>query len=370
MFEILRGPVARRPSSGVLILALVAALVAFSAGAQTPPKKVRIGYGGPIPSPWLALPGPLGYWRVEGLDVELFNARGSAQAIQQLIGAQADLAQVNSAPLVQAATNIGMLIRDVMLNTVIDWSLVVLEDGPIQNIRDIKGKGVGTSGLGGGGISLLKSLMQANGLDPDRDVTIYATGGPLQAAQALASNKVQGLFYWGSGIAAMEETGIKLRSFTDPEWRQLPGYSLAALHGTILRDPKTVEGLVRGAAKASLFAVTNPDCMRRVREASYQRRMAAGLDEVVAASADLRALAATIASMKLARDLSGGKEWGKSTPEQFGRLQDILLHTKQIGKKLVNPADYIIAVPDFFTRVNAFDHDAITAQAKACDIKM
>jgi NitT/TauT family transport system substrate-binding protein len=359
-----------RPRFGALIPTLAALLVALSAAAQTPPKKVRIGYGGPIPSPWLALPGPLGYWREEGLDVELFNAHGSAQALQQLIGAHADLAQVNSAPLVQAATNIGMLIRDVMLNTVVDWSLVVRQDGPIESIRDIKGKGVGVSGLGGGGISLLKALMQANGLDPDRDVTIYATGGPLQAAQALAANKVQGLFYWSSGIAAMEETGIKLRSFTDPEWRQLPGYSLAGLHGAILRDPKTIEGLVRGAAKASLFAVTNPDCMRRVREGSYQRRMPAGLDEVVAASADARALAVTLDSMKLAFEQGGGRDWGKSTPEQFGRLQDILLRTKQIGKKLVNPADYIIAVPDFFARVNTFDHDAIAAQAKACDIRM
>jgi NitT/TauT family transport system substrate-binding protein len=80
------------------------------------------------------------------------------------------------------------------------------------------------------------------------------------AAQALANDKVQGLFYRGSVIAALENTGLTFRTFLDPQWHRLPGYSLAALQSTIVRDAKMLEGLVRGAAKASLFAYTNPDC--------------------------------------------------------------------------------------------------------------
>jgi NitT/TauT family transport system substrate-binding protein len=365
-------PRRKRATLSASIVGLVAALAAFPALAQTPLKKVRIAYGGHwlVTSPWLALPGPLGFWRQEGLEVELLNAQGSLEAVQLLVGAQADLVQINSAPLVQAATNNGMLIRDVMLNTTIDWSLVVPQDSPIKTIRDIKGKSVGTAGFGGGGTSLLKSLLQANGLDPDRDITVYATGPVLQAAQALRSNKVQGLFYWGSAIAALEDTGLELRSFTDPDWRRLPGYSLAALHGTVARDPKLLEGLVRGAAKASLFALTNPDCARRLRWASNPGAPPTGAGEAAAVKTDLRALDATLGAMKLAFDLSGVNEWGKSTPEQFARLQDILLRTKQISKKLANPADYVIAVPDFFKNANAFDHDAVVTQAKACDAKM
>ena len=364
-----------RPKLAVLIgstLGLIAALATPPAFGQTPLKKVRIAYGGQglVMSPWLALPGPLGYWRQEGLEIELINTQGSLQAIQLLIGDRADLAQITSAPLVQAVTNNGMLIRDVMLNTIIDWSLVVLQDSPIQTIRDIKGKSIGTAGFGGGGVSLLKSLLQSNGLDPDRDVTVYATGPVAQAAQALKTNKVQGLFYWASAIAGFENAGLALRRFTDPDWRRLPDFSLAALYGTIVRDPKMLEGLVRGAAKASLVALTNPDCARRVRWASNPAARPTDTDEAAAAKADLRALDATVNAMKLALDLSGGKEWGKSTPEQFARLQDILLRTKQIEKKLANPADYIIAVPDFFKNANTFDHDAVVAQAKACDAKM
>ncbi len=364
-------PAALIPS--ILLASLAAALVsAPAAQAQAPLTKVKIAYGGQVLNvsyPWLELPGALGYWRQEGLDVEVFIAQGSLQAIQLLVAGQADVAQVNSAPLVQAATNNSIPIRDIMMNTVIDWSLVVPADSPIKTIRDFKGKAIGTASLGSGGVALLKSYMQANGLDPEKDIQILPTGVGPMAAGALKSDKVQGLFYWGSAIAALENTGLTFRSFFDPEWHRLPDYSMAALNGTIQRDPKMIEGVVRGAAKASLFAMTNPDCARRVQWASYPSTKPSGADEATLVKWDLHFLESSLAGMKLALDLSGGKEWGKTTPEQFGRLQDVFIKTKLIEKKLVNPADYIVGIPDFFQKANTFDHAAVVAQAKACDVK-
>jgi NitT/TauT family transport system substrate-binding protein len=357
--------------SNVAIGLLTALLAALPVQAQAPLKKVKLAYGGPalnISQPWLQLPGPLGYWRQEGLDVEVFTARGSLQAIQLLIAGQADVAQINSWPLVQAATNNGILIRDVMLNTVIDWVLVVPQDSPVKNIRDFKGKAIGTAGLGG--MALLKSFVQAGGLDPDRDVAVLPTGAGPMAAQALANNKVQGLFYRSSVIAALENTGLVFRSFSDPQWNRLPGYSLAALQSTIIRDVKMLEGLVRGAAKASLFAYTNPDCARRTQWESYPATKPSGADEATLVKWDMRTLDSSLATMKMAFDLSGGTDWGRATPEQFARLQEVYFKGRLIAKKLVNPADYIISVPDFFNKANAFDHDAIVAQAKGCDVKM
>jgi NitT/TauT family transport system substrate-binding protein len=363
---------AKIAARAILGLGLAAALLAAApAPAQTPLKQVKIAYGGQVLNvsyPWLELPGALGYWRQEGLDVEVFIAQGSLQAIQLLVAGQADIAQINSAPLVQAATNNGIPIRDVMMNTVIDWSLVVPQDSPIQSIRDFKGKAIGTASLGSGGVALLKSFMQANGLDPEKDVQILPTGVGPMAAGALKSDKVQGLFYWGSAIAALENTGLTFRSFYDPEWHRLPDYSMAALQGTITRDPGMIEGVVRGAAKASLFASTNPDCARRVQWSAYPSTKPSGADEATLVKGDLHFLESSLTGMKLALDLSGGSEWGKTTPEQFARLQDVFLKTKLIEKTLANPADYIVDLPAFFQKANTFDHDAVIAQAKACNV--
>src|SRR5262249_21332064 len=154
------------------------------ARAQEPAKKVRIAYGGAALStltPWLLLPAALGYWKAEGLDVELIIAPGSQHAIQRLVAGQADVGQINSAPLVQAATNNGMLIRTVMMNTVIDWSLVVAQDSPIKTLADLKGKAIGTANPLSSGVALLKAFLQTNNIAPDKDLQIV-TIGPRQTA--------------------------------------------------------------------------------------------------------------------------------------------------------------------------------------------
>jgi NitT/TauT family transport system substrate-binding protein len=347
-------------------------LVTAAAHAQEPFKKVRIAYGGPVltsATPWLLLPAALGYWRAEGLDVELILAPGSQHAIQRLVAGQADVVQINSAPLVQAATNNGMLIRTVMMNTVIDWSLVVGDDSPIRTTADFKGKAIGVANPLSSGVAMLKPFLQANGIVPGKDVQIVTIGGRQTAGGALKSDWVQALFYRQAAITALESSGLAFRSFFDPEWRRLPGFSMAALHGTIARDPRTIEGLVRGAAKASLFAATNPECARRIQWESYPATRPSGADEAALAQLNLRLLDSRLAGMTLALDLSGGKEWGKTTPDQFARLQDLFLRTGLIAKKLVNPADFIIGVPDFFQKANVFDRDAIVTAAKACNVK-
>jgi NitT/TauT family transport system substrate-binding protein len=111
-------------------LGIVATLLAGPVSAQEKPK-IRIAHGGQllnISYPWLEMPAALKYWDQEGYDVEVFIGQSSLQSIQLLVAGQADLAQINSGPLVQAVTKNGIPVQDVMMNTVIEWSLVVPED--------------------------------------------------------------------------------------------------------------------------------------------------------------------------------------------------------------------------------------------------
>lgn len=353
------------------VLGIVATLLAAPAFAQGKPK-IRIAHGGQllnISYPWLEMPAALKYWDQEGYDVEVFIGQSSLQSIQLLVAGQADLAQINSGPLVQAVTKNGIPVQDVMMNTVIEWSLVVPEDSPITSVKDFKGKAIGTSSLGTGGVALLKSFMEANGVDPEKEIQILPVGiGPL-AYQALRTNQVQGLMYWGSAIASFENFGAKFRRFYDPNWHQMPDFSLVALKSTIDRDSRAIEAVVRGAAKGSLFALTNPDCARKVQWAYRPASKPTGADEATLIKNDVHYLNATLDGMKLALNLSGGKEWGKTTPAQFDPLQEFLLRTKQIDKK-VPSADLVIGIPNFFERANNFDHEVVEKQAIACNIKL
>lgn len=351
----------------------LAGLLAGTALAQSgkPLKKVTIAAGTQVLNiayPWLMMPQALNYWRQEGYDVQVMVGQSSLQSIQLMAAGNADFAQVNSGPLVQAAVMNGVPLRAVMVNGVVDWSLVVPESSSIRSVLDFKGKSIGVSTLGTGGVALLKAYLRTHGVNPDTEVQIIPVGfGPV-ALQALRSGNVQGLMYWASAIASFENAGENLRYFVAPEWRKYPDFSLVTLQSTIAKDPAMVEAIVRGAAKASVFSVANPDCVRQLQWKHFPSSKPSGADQVTLVKRDLHYLNAQLDSMKKAMELGGGKLWGKMGGAQFAPLESFLLDTKIIDKKLPSADQYVIDVPGFFERVNNFDRAAIEAQAKACAI--
>src|SRR5260370_6386453 len=185
----------------LMLAALLAATGAATgtASAQTPAaplKKTQLGIGTLVLNltyPWAMLPPVLGYWREEGYEVEVFAAQSSLQAIQVMSAGKVDFVEANSAPIMQAAANSNIPIRTIMGNTVIDWSLVSPAGSPIHKVADFKGKVIGLSSLGTGGVALLKSYLAANGLNPHTDVPMLPSALRPAAPRAPRTVRAHGL---------------------------------------------------------------------------------------------------------------------------------------------------------------------------------
>jgi len=354
-------------------LAACGALIAAApdANAQAAPKKVTIAVSTTVLNvayPWLMMAQAMGYWRQEGYDVQVQPVGASLQVVQQMVGGNAQIGEINSTVVVQANVVTKIPVRVVMLNGVIDTRISVLEDGPIKTVADLKGKTIGVFSLASGAIPLLKSYLAANGLDPNKDVSLIPVGFGAQPVDALRTNKVQALLYWASANANFENAGLKLRYLSDPDWLKIPDFSLVALQKTIDADPDMIVAIVRGAAKASLFAETNPDCVRKLQWAHWPNtKPTAAADDATAAQWDLRSLNAMLFTMQQAYDLGAAKLWGSVSAQDYGRMQDFMVDTKQISDKVPNET-FMIAIPDFYQKVNNFDHDAVIAQAKSCEV--
>jgi NitT/TauT family transport system substrate-binding protein len=185
------------PARAALVLAAVL-LIAVQALAQStkPLKPVKIALGTQVVNvtyPWLTLPIALGYWRDEGYDVQVVTVGGSLQGIQQLVAGGVEFAQVNSTGLIQANADQNVPVRGLMGTGTIDWGVGVLADGPIKSVTDLKGKKIGIFSLGTGGAPLLKGYLRSNGIDPDKDVQIIATGAGAPALEARRADRVQAL---------------------------------------------------------------------------------------------------------------------------------------------------------------------------------
>ncbi len=350
-------------------LALFLALGALANPAPAAPlQKVRIVVGGTtilnITYPWLNLPRALGYWKDEGYDVEVVGLAPGVQPLPLLVSGRADFVQASSSDIIQANLIGQQPVRVAMQNTSIDWAIGVPPGSAIRTMQDFKGKTIGTLSLAGGALNFLKTYMVQCGMDPERDVSLVAVGFGAPAIQALQSGRVQGLFYWSAGLASFENAGLAMRYISAPDWRTYPDYSLAVMQQTLDRDPKMVEAIVRGAAKATLFAMTNPDAVRQIQWRTFPDTKPTGnVDEATLAKWDLNNLHAELQCMKESFDMNGGKMYGNAEPQGFDRLQAFMLKTGQIQSTLPG-STFLPTIPDFYAKTNNFDAAAVAASAR------
>jgi NitT/TauT family transport system substrate-binding protein len=364
---------ARSRRHGALIGVFMLAAAALTACAPTPKAlhKVTVAVGSQVLNSsytYLVMPAALGYWRQEGLDVDLVPVGGSQQAIQQLVGGSADFVEVNASSLIQSVATTGLPLRALMVNTTAaDWALVSLAGGPVKSVRDFKGRTIGIATLGSGGAPLVRAYLRANGLDPDKDVTLLPTGSAGMALQALQSGRVDGLMYWGSALLTFEMAGAKLNYFRAPEWATYADFSLATTDGVLAKNGAVAEALARGMAKASVFFAANPDCARKVLWKQTPQYKASAGDDAAKINFDDKMIALGAGQVTSARALGDGKAWATAPQAAYENMQRFMIDNKVIAKGAPGAALAPSSDPGFFQRANQFDAEQIRQQALRCD---
>lgn len=318
---------------------------------------INIGY------PNDTLPIALGYWKEEGLDVEVIAAGATLQGIQQLVGGGVQFAEGNASGFLQAISENNLPLRLSITHSVVDWKFVVPKGSDIRDAQSLKGKRIGIISLASGATPLLKAYLSGNGVSPD-DVEVIPVGFGAAPVEALRKGDVDTLLYWGTAVAAFENAGLEMDTFVPEAWPQLPDYVLTTTTAIAESDPDMVVGMARGMAKAILFVRTNPECALDIHWKNHPDTRSQGPDEATSRAWDMNILKAKITSYEDAMKLSD--TWGAVDQKYWDGLQTYLIETQQISKE-VAPGDFLVSIPDFFARVNDFDHDAIVAQARACD---
>ena len=107
-----------------------------------------------------------GFYKREGLDMELIFVRGASTAVQALLANQIQFifSIGPQMPAVWEGNDIMLLAQQVGRPT---FSLVVTPD--IQKIADLKGKKIGVT-FGGSTAAGTKALLELNKINPDKDV--------------------------------------------------------------------------------------------------------------------------------------------------------------------------------------------------------
>ena len=236
----------------VILSALCFILVAGQVGAQ----QVR----GAFPSPSIQIlpmmvAAERGFYKREGLELELVFVRGATTAVQALLANQIQFifSIGPQMPAVWEGNDIMLLAQQVGRPT---FSLVVTPD--IQKISDLKGKKLGVT-FGGSTAAGTKALLELNKINPDKDVEYISLPGNEPKIAAMKQGLISGaLLAPPADYLAMKSGMKRLVSLADV-FKDTAFTGLAATSKTIRENPQMVKRMVRAIVRSVIHTRDNPE---------------------------------------------------------------------------------------------------------------
>jgi NitT/TauT family transport system substrate-binding protein len=240
------------------------------------------------------------------------------------------------------------------------YGIAVPIDSPIVKITDLKGKTIGLTSMGSGGLLVGKAIVATAGMNPERDVRFVVAGESAQTAAMLRNKQVDALSQFDTQYALVENAGIKLRLLDTKEIERYPSNGFIALEETLRTRRKDAVGLARAYAKGTIFAINNPEAAVRIFYEVYPDAKPTGKDEATIIREGINVLQARIPTWNPER--GGVKRWGENSELNYASYMDFLLKWGVIKQK-VDVKD--VVTNELIDDINKFDASKVVAEAKA-----
>jgi len=196
-----------------------------------------------------------GFFKREGLDLELIFVRGATTAVQALIANQIHFifSIGPQMPAVWEGNDIILLAQQVGRPT---FSLVVTPD--IQKIADLKGKKIGVT-FGGSTAAGTKALLELNKINPDKDVEYIGLPGNEPKIAAMKQGIISAALLAPPADYLAMKSGLKRLVSLADIFKDTAFTGLAANRKTIIENPQMVKRMVRAIVRAVLHTRDNPE---------------------------------------------------------------------------------------------------------------
>lgn len=245
--------------------AAVLLIVAFLPGrSNAQSSKFIIGYANfsPTYAPiWVAK--EAGFFDKHSLNADTIFIRGGAMATQALVSRSFDFIIAGGVAAIEAALAGAEIVIVAVPANRMDQVLVARND--ISHPTQLKGKKIGVNSLVGSAILAIKIMLQAVGLNPERDVIYVASGDPATRVAALQSGLVDATGLSPPFTLTARRAGFNVfDAIPALESLEYPSASLIARQESVRRDPVTFDKLTRSIIEAVHFFKTRKSETKKV----------------------------------------------------------------------------------------------------------
>ena len=189
-----------------------------------------------------------GLFKKWNLDPAITTTAGGATALRGLHAGDFDFAAVLPEEPVNSIDNGSPMKIICSINDKDVYSFFVTPD--INSVKDLKGQKVGILSQGNGTDYQVRTLLAANGIDPDKDATLVAVGGNAERLAALKSGQVKGTVF--SPPTDQQAAAAGLKKLLNMK-EVIPHYNhevMAVPQKLIDTQPAVIKGIVNAIADA------------------------------------------------------------------------------------------------------------------------
>jgi ABC-type nitrate/sulfonate/bicarbonate transport system substrate-binding protein len=231
-----------------LFIALVLLLSATPAAAQL--KKVRLSATSvAVTELQFRIALLKGFYRDEGLDVEIILIRG-AVGMQALLGGSVDY--TSAAGSIIAGAVRGVPVRLVLVvNTKPQFDLVGQPD--IKTVAQLKGKVVGISSRGGAVDILTQTILSQHGVTANKDATLIVIGSPEELVTALRTGRIAACLLTQPRQLILYRDGFTKLAYSGDYLSSYPTGGVGTTEEKIKNNPAEVMGFVRASLKGQQY---------------------------------------------------------------------------------------------------------------------
>ncbi len=195
-----------------------------------------------------------GYYKEEGLNVELLSIRGEI-AIRIALAGEIDFFTNAGSALAAVARNVPLKILAVLQDKP-GWDLIALPN--IKSIAQLRGQTVAIMSPEGSLAVVTREILRKNGLDPSKDANLVVMGGDDVRLPALKGKAIQAtLFNAAASIRAQRDGFTKLASAG--EYVSAIQGGIATTDERIKQQPGKIARFMRASLKGLSFFVGKKD---------------------------------------------------------------------------------------------------------------
>ena len=198
-----------------------------------------------------------GYYKAEGIDLEIGEGKGSASAVQ-VIGAKGDTFGLSDGASIINGITKGAPIKAVMgvMNTT-PFAIIVRADANVKTIKDLEGKSIAAT-AGEAGLTIMPALVKANKLDESK-LSFVRVDGAAKLVAILEKRTEAMLGGSENQPFILEQKGLKTTVINYADFGVNTMGLAIHVHNDTLRDkPRLVEGFIRATQKAFAEAEKDP----------------------------------------------------------------------------------------------------------------